>query len=103
MIYVVIIIVVVIILGIVGWRRIYGSRKVATEAFLSTFNGKMDINSQYFYDTLFDDVTYYPNDSDEDIDSGKGSFGCTKCRLNIPPGGHCVEYGLTNICYGFSY
>ena len=38
---------------------------------LNTFNGRMAIDDQYFYDKLFDDVVYYPNKYEKDYDTGE--------------------------------
>jgi hypothetical protein len=65
---------------------------------LDSFNGRMAIDDQYFYDKLFDDVFYYENE-----DGGFGTLGIERCLLEIAPGGHCVEYGLSGAAYAFAY
>lgn len=62
---------------------------------LNTFNGRMAIDDQYFYDKVFDDVFYYENDPDNP------DSGCITCKQECT--GKCVEYGLTNSCYCFPY
>ena len=80
------------------------NQKVIVEG-LSTFNGRMAIDDQYFYDTLFDNVTYYPNQYDKDYktaeDVGKLiSTGWLRCLEECP--GRCVEYGITGHAYCFN-
>jgi len=71
---------------------------------LRTFNGRMAIQTQYFYDKLFDDVVYYPNIYNKDYESGEeigkliktGWIDCLeKCR------GNCTEYGVNGVAYCF--
>jgi len=70
--------------------------------FNSTFNGRMAIDDQYFYDKLFDDVVYYPNEYENDYNLNDIlSTGWEKCKMECT--GHCVEYGLTSNAYCFSY
>ena len=71
---------------------------------LNTFNGRMSVDSQYFYDKLFDDVLYYPNRYDKDYETGEeiGKLirtGWDECREKCP--GHCVEFGPTGRSYCF--
>jgi len=61
---------------------------------LQTFAGRLAIDDQYFYDQLFDDVYYYPNEGD-------GTTGWYRCKTECP--GHCVEFGLTGASYCFPY
>lgn len=73
---------------------------------LNTFNGRMAIDDQYFYDKLFDNVTYYPNQYDKDYKTGEEigkliSTGWIRCKEECP--GHCVEFGPTGRAYCFSY
>lgn len=66
----------------------------------TTFNGRMAIDDQYFYDKLFDDVAYYDNTYDRDTGAliSTGWDTCvTKCS------GHCVEYGVVGSSYCFPY
>ena len=76
---------------------------------LYTFNGKMAINSMYFYDKLFQNVIYYPNIYNQKFDTGEAvgkllKTGWQRCREDSLQGrvGHCVEYGPTGASYGFS-
>ena len=71
---------------------------------LNTFNGRMAIDDQYFYDKLFDNVDYYPNIYDKDYETGEevgkllktGWEDCNeKCK------GQCVEYGVHGVSYCF--
>ncbi len=62
---------------------------------LDSFNGRMAIDDQYFYDKVFDDVFYYANDEDGWV------TGWDLCKLQC--GGHCVEYGPSGNSYCFSY
>lgn len=73
-----------------------------TGTFNSTFNGRMAIDDQYFYDKLFDNVVYYPNEYERDYKLNDIVItGCEKCRLETS--GNCVEYGVTGACYAFNY
>ena len=40
---------------------------------LNTFNGRLSIDSQYHYDKLFDDVSYYPNEYEKSLIEMKDS------------------------------
>lgn len=74
-------------------KRFYGG------TFNSTFNGRAAIDDQYFDDKLFNDVTYYPNEYD---DNGKLiQTGWINCKQECS--GHCLEYGLYGASYCFSY
>ena len=71
---------------------------------LNTFNGRMAVDDQYFYDKVFDDVTYYPNKYDKDYETGEeiGQLlmtGWQQCKLECP--GNCMEYGLSGRTYCF--
>jgi len=73
---------------------------------LNTFNGRMAIDDQYFYDKLFDDVTYYPNDYDKEYKTKEEigkliTTGWIRCKQECP--GHCVEFGPTGNSYCFPY
>lgn len=73
---------------------------------LNTFNGRMAIDDQYFYDKLFDDVVYYPNQYDKDYKTGEEigkliNTGWIRC--NTECSGHCVEYGVHGHSYCFPY
>lgn len=73
---------------------------------LNTFNGRMAIDDQYFYDKLFDDVVYYQNDYEKKFERAEeiGKLlrtGWEKCKLECP--GHCVEYFLSGNAYCFPY
>ena len=67
---------------------------------LTTFNGEMAIDDQYFYDKTFDDVVYYPN---QYIDNSELEniviSGFEKCLTEC--NGTCVEYGITSNAYCF--
>lgn len=73
---------------------------------LNTFNGRMAVDDQYFYDKIFDDVKYYPNqyatkyDTGEDIDKLLMT-GMMKCYDECS--GKCVEYGISGNAYCFPY
>jgi hypothetical protein len=72
---------------------------------LNTFNGRMAIDDQYFYDKLFDDVAYYPNEYEKNNDSGEEigkllKTGWMRCKEECP--GNCVEYGVHGASYCFS-
>jgi hypothetical protein len=71
---------------------------------LNTFNGRMAIDDQYFYDKIFDNVTYYPNEYAKDYDTGEeiGKLlitGWMKCRQQC--NGNCIEYGISGDSYCF--
>jgi hypothetical protein len=59
---------------------------------LNTFVGRLAIDDQYFYDKLFDDVYYYPNEPN-------GMTGWDRCRTECI--GNCVEYGISGNSYCF--
>jgi hypothetical protein len=62
---------------------------------LDTFVGRMAIDDQYYYDKLFNDVTYYPND-DDGI-----TTGWMKCKQDCP--GNCMEFFVSGNAYCFPY
>lgn len=66
----------------------------------TTFNGRMAIDDQYFYDKLFDDVTYYANDYDYDT-GALIKTGWEKCKMECS--GNCVEYYVSGNSYCFPY
>jgi hypothetical protein len=73
---------------------------------LNTFNGRMAVDDQYFYDKMFDDVMYYPNLYDKDYKTGEEigeliSTGWQRCKSSCPS--HCVEFGVTGNAYCFPY
>lgn len=69
--------------------------------FNSTFNGRMAIDDQYFYDKLFDDVVYYPNEYATDYNLGDLlATGWQKCKMECK--GHCVEYNISGNSYCFN-
>jgi hypothetical protein len=77
-------------------------KKPFTGTFNSSFNGRMAVDDQYFYDKLFDDVVYYPNEYGKDLDLGELlSTGWERCKMECP--GHCVEYGIGGATSCFSY
>jgi len=53
----------------------------------------MAVDDQYFYDRVFDDVTYYP--------TTQKSTGWSRCILTCP--GNCMEYGPTGNSYCFPH
>jgi hypothetical protein len=74
---------------------------------LNTFNGRMAIDDQYFYDKLFDDVYYYPNEYESNYERGEEigkliKTGWVRCKEECKHG-HCVEYGPTGRSYCFPY
>lgn len=76
-----------------------GSRFGSTErkpyigTFSGTFNGRMAIDDQYFYDKLFDNVIYYPNKYAEDDNlNDVVETGWDKCLMECK--GKCIEYGV---------
>jgi hypothetical protein len=87
-----------IIVYIIRW---FTSKKIIIEG-LNTFNGRMAIDDQYFYDKLFDDVVYYPNEYQNDYNLGDLiTTGWEKCKAECP--GHCVEFGPSGNSYCFNY
>lgn len=66
----------------------------------TTFNGRMAIDDQYFYDKLFDDVVYYDNDYDYDT-GDLIKTGWEKCKMQCS--GNCVEYFVSGNSYCFPY
>jgi hypothetical protein len=96
---------IIIIVAIIYISYVY-LRKAKIIEGLNTFNGKMAIDDQYFYDKIFDDVTYYPNEYAKNYDTGEeiGKLlitGWVKCRKNCK--GNCIEYGLSGDTYCFPY
>lgn len=77
-------------------------KKLYTGTFTGTFNGRMAIDDQYFYDKLFDDVVYYPNEYEGDYNLNDVKVtGWEKCKQECP--GHCVEYNISGNSYCFNY
>ena len=77
-------------------------KKLYKGTFDSSFNGRMAIDDQYFYDKLFDDVVYYPNEYEGDYNlNDVKATGWEKCKQECP--GHCVEYGVGGNSYCFNY
>ena len=71
---------------------------------LYTVNGRMSIDSQYFYNKLFDNVIYYHNTYNKKYNTGEDigkllKTGWQSCLEQCP--GHCVEYGPTGRSYCF--
>ena len=79
----------VVIIIVIIW---FYYKKTCIEG-LNTFNGRMAIDDQYYYDKLFDNVVYIPNSPEID--------GWTKCNTMKGPYDHCVEFGLTGDSYLF--
>ena len=72
-----------------------------TGTFSSTFNGRMAVDDQYFYDKLFDNVVYYPNKYAEDDNlNDVVETGWEDCLFNCK--GHCIEYGVSGNSYCFN-
>ena len=76
-------------------------KKAYKGTFDSKFNGKLSVNDMYFYDKLFDDVVYYPNQylKDENMNEivSTGDDTCANECL-----GNCVSYGLSGNSYCFN-
>ena len=71
---------------------------------LNTFNGRMSISDQYFFDKLFDDVIYYPNKYEKDYETGEEigkllKTGWEECREKCR--GNCIEFGISSNSYCF--
>jgi len=74
--------------------------KLGKITFNGNFNGRMAIDNQYFYDHLFDNISYF--DNVYDYDSGDLiTTGWDKCKIQCT--GNCVAYGLTGATYCFPY
>lgn len=58
-------------------------------------------NGEDYYDTLFDDVTYYPNEIDPGSGLPTGLTGYSMCKYQCK--GNCMEYGETGNSYCFPY
>ncbi len=70
--------------------------------YTTTFNGRMSIDDQYFYDKVFDDVTYFPNEYGMDYSLNDVMLsGMDNCRQKCT--GNCVEYGIHGVAYCFPY
>lgn len=82
---------ILLLVGLITTLLIYCQKNDKIEG-LNTFTGRMAVDDQYFYDKLFDNVTYYPNREN-------GVTGWVDCKLNCLPPRHCVEYGV----HGHSY
>lgn len=65
---------------------------------LNNFTGRLAIDDQYYYDKLFDDVFYYPND---DPFSKYMTTGYEKCKSECT--GNCVSFGPSAHAYCFPY
>ncbi len=62
-----------------------------------TFNGRMAIDDQYYFDKLFDNVVYYPNRYADDYESGEEigkllATGWNDCKTHCR--GYCTEFGV---------
>lgn len=102
------IIVLIIVLILILMILIFEINKISNKKIegLNTFNGRMAVDDQYFYDKIFDDVIYYPNEYAKNYDTGEeiGKLlvtGWIKCKQKCP--GHCVEYGVSGNAYCFPY
>ncbi len=88
-----------VILIIIALVRYYSKSNDIIEG-LNTFNGRLAIDDQYFYDQLFDNVTYYPNKYVDDYELNDIEIrGIDKCYRDCK--GYCTEFGLTGIAYCF--
>jgi len=72
---------------------------------LLTFNGRMSIDDQYYYDTMFEDVVYYPNEYVTKSESGEEigklmKTGWMRCKEECA--GNCTEFGVTGHSYCFA-
>lgn len=71
--------------------------------FDGAFNGKMSISDQYFYDKLFDNVVYYPNEYVKDESMADLTLtGWDKCLQENGSNGNCIEFGVTGNAYFFA-
>ena len=73
---------------------------------LDTFNGRMAVDDQYYYDQVFDDVIYYPNiyagEKDTSEEFGKLlKTGWMTCIEKCPD--KCIEFGVTGNSYCLPY
>lgn len=67
---------------------------------LDTYNGRMSVDDQYFYDKLLEDVDYIPNKYVDDYALNDIEIrGIDKCQQTCP--GLCVEFGITGHAYCF--
>jgi hypothetical protein len=74
------------------YRGVYNSR----------FNGRMAIDDQYFFDAVYDDVTYYSNIyADHDKLNQIQSSGMENCFRECP--GYCVEVNVSSNAMCFPY
>lgn len=77
------------------------NKKFYNGPYNSKFNGRMAIDDQYFYDKLFDNVVYYPNEYNNDYELNDiTSTGIEKCKKECQ--GNCVEFGQSSIAYCFN-
>ncbi len=103
--YTIILLIAISIFLFLGYRNINDDDNKVIEG-LNTFNGRMAIDDQYFYDKLFDDVYYYPNEYEKNYERGEQigkliKTGWVRCKEECP--GHCVEFGPSGHSYCFSY
>lgn len=94
--------IIIIILAIIIIIIIYRKFKLIEP--LNTFNGRMAIDDQYFYDKIFDNVKYYPNEYEKDYKTGEEigklvSTGWMNCNKECT--GNCIEYGISGNTYCF--
>ena len=99
--------IIIIILLVFLALFIYKNQKPIVEG-LNTFNGRMAIDDQYFYDKLFDDVYYYPNEYEKNYERGEEigkliKTGWQRCKEECPSSGNCMEYGISGASYCFPF
>ena len=98
MIITIVIIIIAIILAIWFYPIYFPMNK---EGFIPDYQDRIPpFNGEDYYDTLFDDVIYFPNEIDPNTGIEKMS-GYLRCKNNCA--GNCVEYGPTGNSYCFPY
>lgn len=98
--------IVVLIILLIVLYYVYISTNNTTVEHLNTFNGRMAVDTQYYYDKLLDNVTYFPNQYNQAYDTAEEigelvETGLAKCRSTCT--GNCVEFGVTSAAYCFPY
>lgn len=78
------------------------SHKQINEGFNPDYTNKIaPFHGEDYYDTLFDDVLYFPNEVDKKTGWTTGVTGFMRCKYNCA--GNCMEYGYTGNAYCFPY
>jgi hypothetical protein len=90
------IIFILLIFGIVYW--IFGSGSYDVVEGLDSFNGRMAVDNQYMYDSLFNSTVGYNSDYIGDSEDLLET-GWSKCKKECM--GHCVEFGLSGFATCF--